>query len=176
MANIDLSRVYEYYHRYINYVTENDLTKAFQKHQTDLISVLKEIPEGKWEYRYEEGKWSVKELVQHVIDSERIFCYRALCFARKDKTALPGFDENTYAEASKADRRSKKDLIEELQIAQQSSAQMFASFDEEQLNESGVANGKAMYVKAIGYILIGHALHHKKILLERYLQPGAISA
>lgn len=175
MANVDLSRVFEYYHRYINLVTEDDLTTAFQKHQTDLISTLTAIPGEKWNYRYAEGKWSIKELVQHVIDAERIFCYRALCFARKDKTPLPGFDENTYAAASKADQRTKEELIEELKTAQRSSAQMFASFDEEQLNEDGVANGKPVYVKALSFIIIGHALHHRNILLERYLQDKTIT-
>ena len=176
MANVDLSRVPEYYYKYINLVNENDLDQAFQKHQTDLIATLSEVPADKWDYSYAEGKWTIKEVVQHIIDGERIFCYRALCFARKDKTALPGFDENTYAAASKADKRSKDDLIEELQATQTSSAQLFRSFDEEQLNESGVANGKSVYVKAIGYIIVGHALHHKNILLERYLQEKTIPA
>lgn len=176
MANVDLSRVPEYYHKYINLVNENDLGQAFQKYQTDLIAALSQIPAGKWDYRYAEGKWTVKEVVQHIIDAERIFCYRALCFARKDKTSLPGFDENTYAAASKADKRTKEDLIDELQSVQRSSAQLFRSFDEEQLNETGIANGKSIYVKAIGYIIVGHALHHKNILLERYLQQKTIPA
>src|SRR5215211_4555216 len=118
MANIDLSRVPQFYHRYISYVDENDLTKALQKHQYDFRSFLDTIPEEKWSFRYAEGKWSIKELVQHTIDAERIFCYRALCFARKDKTELPGFDENLYAQTSKADKRTKKDLIEELSLVQ----------------------------------------------------------
>jgi uncharacterized damage-inducible protein DinB len=174
MANVDLSRVPEYYYKYINLVNENDLDQAFQKHQTDLIATLPEVPADKWDYSYAEGKWTIKEVVQHIIDGERIFCYRALCFARKDKTSLPGFDENTYAAASKANKRTKEYLIEELQTAQKSSAQLFHSFDEEQLNESGVANGKSVYVKGIGYIIVGHALHHKNILLERYLQEKTI--
>ena len=176
MANVDLSRVPEYYYKYINLVNENDLDQAFQKHQTDLIATLSEVPADKWDYSYAEGKWTIKEVVQHIIDGERIFCYRALCFARKDKTSLPGFDENTYAAASKSDKRTKEDLIEELQTAQKSSARLFHSFDEEQLNESGVANDKSVYVKGIGYIIIGHALHHKNILLERYLQEKTIPA
>lgn len=173
MTNVDLSRVPEFYHGYINYVAESDLKKAFQKHQADLISTLSQIDSTQWNFRYAPGKWSVKEVVQHVIDAERIFCYRALCIARKEKSSLPGFDENTYANASKADNRTKEDLLEELSIVQKSSAQLFNSFDEEQLNESGIANGKSIYVKAIGYILIGHALHHQKIILEKYLHEKA---
>jgi|SRR5579875_3035545 len=170
MANVDLSRVPEYYHQYIKLAMDDDLKTAFQKHQTGLVSLLQNIPEEKWNYRYAEGKWSVKEVVQHIIDGERIFAYRALVFARKDKTPLPSFDENNYANASKADERNSHDMIEELKTVQKSSAQLFNSFDEEQLDESGIASNKSNYVKGIGYILVGHALHHKKILEERYLR------
>lgn len=176
MANVDLSRVPEFYHGYINLVAENDLQQAFQHHQATVLSALKNIPAEKWDYRYAGGKWSIKEVVQHMIDAERIFCYRALRFARKDETPLPGFEENDYAKVAKADRRTKEDLLEELSTVQKSSALLFASFDEEQLNESGISNGKSIYVKAIGYIVIGHALHHKNILLERYLNEKAIPA
>lgn len=169
MANVDLSRVPEYFHRYINLAIADDMQTAFKKHQTELVSFLKEIPKKKWGYRYAEGKWSIKEVVQHIIDAERVFTYRALCFARKDQTPLPSFDENLFAVNSKADIRTKKDLIKELKTVQESSAQLFNSFDEEQLNQSGLASGKPTYVKGVAYILLGHALHHKKILEERYL-------
>lgn len=169
MANVDLSRVPEYYHKYINLAIDDDLQTAFKKHQTDLVTFLKKVPKKKWSYRYGEGKWSVKEVVQHIIDAERVFDYRALCFARKDQTPLPSFDENVFAASSKADERSKKDLLKELKTVQESSAQMFESFDDEQLNQSGVASGNSTYVKGIAYIVLGHALHHKKILKERYL-------
>jgi uncharacterized damage-inducible protein DinB len=169
MSNVDLSRVPEYYHQYINLAIADNLKTAFEKHQTELVSFLKDIPKKKWNYRYAEGKWSVKEVVQHIIDAERVFVYRALCFARKDQTPLPSFDENIFAANSKADKRSKKDLIKELKTLQQSSAQLFNSLDEEQLEQPGVASGKPTYVKGIAYIVLGHALHHKKILEEKYL-------
>ena len=170
MSNVDLSRVFEYYHKYINLAINDDLKAALEKHQIELSSFLKDIPKKKWNYRYAEGKWSIKEVVQHIIDAERIFTYRALCFARKDQTPLPSFDENTFAANSKADDRSKKDLLKELKIVQSSSAQMFDSFDDEQLNQSGIASEKPTYVKGIAYIVFGHALHHKDILEERYLK------
>lgn len=170
MSNVDLSRVYSYFHRYINLVTEDDLEKAFEKHQGDLVSFLKNIPKEKWNYRYAEGKWSIKEVVQHIIDAERVFSYRALCFARKDQTPLPSFDENIFAANAKADGRTKKDLIKELKVVQESSALLFTSFDEEQLEQPGIASNNPTYVKGIAYILLGHALHHKKILEERYLK------
>ena len=90
-----------------------------------LAGVLQNLPKEKWDYKYAEGKWSVKELVQHIIDAERIFCYRALTFARKDSTALPGFDEDNYALASKAAQRTAIDLIEELKTVQKSSALLY---------------------------------------------------
>jgi uncharacterized damage-inducible protein DinB len=169
MSNVDLSRVPEYYHKYINLAIDDDLKTAFEKHQTALVSFLKDIPKKKWNYRYADGKWSVKEVVQHIMDAERVFVYRALCFARKDQTPLPSFDENIFAANSKADERTKKDLIKELKTVQQSSAQLFNSLDEEQLELAGVASGKPTYVKGIAYIVLGHALHHKKILEEKYL-------
>lgn len=172
---VDLSRVPAFYHTYINQVKDTDLTTAFAGHQETLINQLKEVPEEMWGYRYAEGKWSIKELVQHIIDAERIFCYRALCIARKDKTNLPSFEESSYAEASEADRRSKQDLLNELNILQRSSALLFASFSDEQLNESGIVNGKSIYVEGIGFIIVGHVLHHLNILNERYLikKPSA---
>lgn len=170
MANVDLSRVPEYYHRYINLVINDDLSTAFEKHQKELISFLKDIPKKKWNYRYAEGKWTIKEVVQHIIDAERVFAYRGLCFARKDQTPLPGFDENIFAANSKANERTKKDLVKELKTVQESSAQLFNSFDEEQLDQTGIASGKSTYVKGIAYILLGHALHHRNVLEERYLK------
>ena len=172
MSKPDLSRVPHFYHNYIGYVIEDDLKNAFSQNQQNLIDLLQSIPGERWDYSYAEGKWSIKELVQHLIDAERIFCYRALCFARKDNVALPGFDENIYAMNSKANQRSKENLIQEMQVVQQSTAAMFNNFDEEQLQSSGIANNNSIYVSAIGFIITGHALHHKIILEERYLQKN----
>ncbi|MGZ3939755.1 MAG: DinB family protein, partial [Flavisolibacter sp.] len=97
MTNVDLSRIPEYYHKYVNLVIHDDIDTAFDKHQEELVSFLKGVPKKKWNYRYAEGKWSIKEVVQHIIDAERVFAYRALCFARKDQTPLPSFDENLFA-------------------------------------------------------------------------------
>ncbi len=173
MPKPDLSRVPAFYHKYIDYVMQDDLENAFTQTQKNLIDLLASVPDEKWDYSYAEGKWSIKELVQHLIDAERIFCYRALCFARKDNVALPGFEENNYAKNSKANQRSKESLLQEFQFVQQSSAAMFNSFDKEQLEASGIANNNSIYVSAIGFIINGHALHHKKILEERYLQKSS---
>ncbi len=169
MNNVDLLRVPSFYHNYIKQVAEADMTKAFQQHLVELRALLINIPAEKWAYRYAGGKWSIKEMVQHIIDADRIFCYRALRFARKDKTELPGFDEESFAAASNADTRTKEDLIDELSTVQKSAALLFSSFNEDQLNQTGTANGSEVYVAAIGFIIIGHTLHHKSILLQRYL-------
>ena len=142
---------------------------AFKLHQTDLLSLLESIDADKWEHRYAKDKWSIKELVQHVIDTERVFAYRALCIARKEKQSLPAFEEKNYAAASKAYKRKPHDLMEELGLVQKTTAKLFEPFDDEQLNQIGVANNKSVSVKALGYIIIGHAIHHKHLLEEKYL-------
>lgn len=120
-------------------------------------------------YRYAEGKWTIKEVLQHIIDAERVFAYRALCIARKDATPLPGFDENVYAENCKAEQRKWKDMINEFIAVRLSSESLFASFDDEQSETSGTASGKSIYVAAIGFIIAGHAIHHSKVVKEKYL-------
>lgn len=170
MAPIDYSRVPVFYHNYLNQVTAQTLEEGFRLHCSDLVNLLKGLSPDKWEYRYSPEKWSVKELVQHIIDAERIFCYRSLRFSRKDSTPLSGFDENLYTQNAKATRRTPESFIEELEAVQRASALFFLSLDDEQLEESGIANGNSIYVKAIGFIVLGHTLHHKRILLERYLK------
>ncbi|MBL7744311.1 MAG: DinB family protein [Chitinophagaceae bacterium] len=165
----DLSRVPQFYHNYINHVPQDELMEAFQVQSPVLFHFLENIPAAKYDYRYSEGKWTIKEVLQHLIDAERIFTYRALCFARKDKTYLPGFDENSYADHAKADKRSWNTMIEEFKALRRASEYLFASFDSEQLDETGTSNTNSIYVRGIGYIVIGHALHHIKVIKERYL-------
>ncbi len=165
----DLSRVGNFYHNYINLVTEDELTEAFEKESASLVRFLDTIPADKYDYRYAEGKWTIKEVLQHIIDAERIFSYRALRFARKDATPLPGFDENLFAAAAKADTRSWDKLVEEFKVVRRSSELLFNSFDEEQFQSNGISSNSPNYVLGLGFILIGHAMHHQKIIKERYL-------
>lgn len=171
----DLSRVANWFHNYINLVTEDELAEAFEKQSASFIRFLDTIPNDKYDYRYGDGKWTIKEVLQHIIDAERIFAYRALRFARKDKTPLPGFDENAYAESSKAASRSWDKLVEEFKVVRRSSELLFQSFDEDQLQADGISSNAPNYVLGLGFILIGHALHHQKILKERYLQAPVTS-
>jgi len=171
MARPDLTRVPEYYHKYIDQVKEDDLAKAFKKQTRSFLKFLDEIPKKKRDYRYAEDKWTVKEVLQHIIDAERVFAYRALCFARKDTTPLPSFDENNYAASAKVGNRKWKELVDEFATVRRSTEILFNSFDEEQLDSTGTASGKSVYVMGIGYIIAGHGNHHVNIIKERYLTP-----
>lgn len=168
MAAPQLDKIPAFYHKYVKLVTEDNLQQAMAQHASDTVSFLSGIPEDKWNHRYAADKWDVKEVVQHMLDTERIFCYRALTFARRDTVVLPGFDEVKYAAAANADRRKKEDLVEELNLVQRATEKFFASFDDDQLAAVGIANGNMLYVEAIGYIIIGHNRHHINVLKERY--------
>jgi uncharacterized damage-inducible protein DinB len=169
MPKPDLKKVPAHLHDEINLVEQDNVKEAFTKHP-DSVDFLKNIPEEKWGYRYAENKWSIKGVVQHIIDAERIFCNRALVIARKDTTTLlQSFEEADYGATSKADNRTKDELINELKAVQQSSCKLFESFDNEQLQTTGTVNNYSIDVNAIGFVVIGHTLHHLKILRERYL-------
>lgn len=170
MPSVDLNRVPSFCHNYIRQVEKDDLRDAFNFHPPAVTAFLQDIPEERWGYRYAEGKWTIAELVLHMIDAERIFSYRALRIARKDQTPLPGFEENDYVTHSKASFRTKESLINELQAVQQSSRLLFESFDDEQLESSGTTSGASTYVRGIGFTLIGHSVHHQNIIRERYLE------
>ena len=127
------------------------------------------IPSEKGTHRYEEGKWSINQIIAHIIDTERVFCYRALSFARGETASLPGYDHNSYAWNSRADLRSLDSLRKELEVVRQSSLALFNSFDNDQLTSSGVANENPISVRSIGFIIVGHEIHHSGVISERYL-------
>jgi hypothetical protein len=158
-----------YFDNYISYVTEDDLRDAFKNQHEVIETFFDSIPEDKAGYAYAPGKWTLKELLQHIIDTERIFNYRSLAFARKETASLPGFDEDSYAENSFANERTWKSLIEELKTVRRSTEMLFASFNTDMLNHSGLANNNPMSVNAMGFTTIGHVYHHKRIIMERYL-------
>lgn len=169
MAKPSLESIPAFYHKYVQLIEEENVADAIANNTDNLRSLLQTIPNEKWDYRYGEGKWSIKEMIQHMIDAERIFCYRALCIARGEAQSLPGFDENAYADASKAAARSRQELESEFEAVRKATLLLFQSFDEEQLSKTGVANKNPITVNGIGYIIAGHATHHLNILKERYL-------
>ena len=159
----------EFFESYIYLVKEDDLIEAF-KAQTDIVNIFFiEIEEEKSCLNYAPGKWTLKELLQHIIDTERIFMYRALCIARNEKQSLPGFDENEYAKNSNANERAWKDLCDEYIYLRKSCLHLFKSFTPEMLQISGLSSDKPITPLALGYALVGHLQHHINIINERYL-------
>lgn len=160
----------DYFYKYIRLVENENLNDALKKQLDDAAQFFNSIPQEKYLYKYAEGKWSVKEVLQHIIDTERVFSYRSFVFARKDPNTFPSFDENEYAKNSNADNRKWEDLISEFIAVRNSTAYLFKSFSEEQLMQAGKASNYEMSVKALGYTIAGHVVHHINILKERYLQ------
>lgn len=163
----------EYSQFYANYVAlvsdEYSLLEELEISVHRLVKFVREIPMDKFDYRYAEGKWTIKDILQHLVDAERVFAYRALCFARNDKTELPGFEEDDYVIEANANKRSIQDLLTELLIVRQSSLALFKSFNDEQLMRIGKASNNPMSVRALGFIIIGHQNHHQRVFEERYL-------
>jgi len=158
-----------FYKPYIQALDNVELIEELEICIHEFIKFVQNIPFDKFDFQYEKGKWTIKEIIQHLIDSERIFSYRALRISRNDKTPLPGFDENEYVENSNGKIRSLQSLLTELAVVRQSTLSLFNSFSQEQLHKIGIASDNEVSVGAIGFIIIGHQKHHQKIFFERYL-------
>lgn len=158
-----------YMGNYIATVGDVDLFEELEISLHRFIRFVREIPMDKFDYRYAPGKWTIKEIIQHLIDCERVFAYRALAIARDNTSDLPGFDENRYAENSSGNNRHLNALLTEMSEVRQSTLTLFKSFSKESLENIGLANGNPVSVRAIGLAIIGHGNHHQKIFEERYL-------
>ena len=134
-----------------------------------MVSFISNISSEKLEYRYAEGKWTIKDILLHLIDAERIFAYRALRIGRGDKTPLAGFEENGYVINANANSRLVESLLNEFQLVRKSTLEMFENFSEEQLAYLGTSSDNIISVRAIGFIISGHQNHHLKVIVERYL-------
>ncbi|UFH45725.1 DinB family protein [Flavobacterium galactosidilyticum] len=159
----------EYFFPYISVLGDVTLIEELEISLHEFIRFVQNIPMDKFDYRYAEDKWTIKEIIQHVIDTERIFAYRALRISRNDQTPLPGFDENEYSNNTEANKRGLQDLLTELSAVRHSNIFLFKSFSEEQLQRTGIASNAGISVRAIGFIMIGHQKHHQNIFEERYL-------
>lgn len=166
---VDLSKVPPYSRPYFETVGDQNPIELMRKNGIDFLTFYQSIPADKWNFAYAEGKWTIKEVLAHVIDSERVFQYRALRFGRNDNTELPGFDQDTFAAAKNSAHRTEESLLEEYQIVRQSSCVLFENFNEEELNRTGKANDFEIMVGWIAYMIVGHEMHHEQILKERYL-------
>ena len=158
-----------YYGTYISKTGDLTLKDGLRISGEKTISFLEQIPKDKLEFRYADGKWTVKEVIQHLMDTERIFAYRALRVARKDKTPLPGFEQDDYIQPSHANKRSLEELINEFKAIKMSTCTLFDSFSEEMLLALGTASNNPISVRAIGFIIMGHEIHHCGVIKERYL-------
>lgn len=154
---------------YLTFVHADTVAEAIEKYSGSILHFFKSIPGEKVGYRYAKGKWDIKEMLQHIIDAERIFAYRALRIARHDNTPLPGFDEKNYADAVNADERSWESLLAEFEAVRKSTDLLLQSFSQDQLKQKGTANDQPNTVEALSFLVYGHILHHINILKERYL-------
>ena len=159
-----------FYENYISQVgTEYNLVEELEVSLHRFIHFVQNIPMDKHEFRYAEGKWTIKQIILHLMDAERIFAYRALRFARNDQTALPGFDENNYAEIAPAENRSIMSLLTEYSAIRHANLLMFKAFSNEELLRIGIASENQLSVRALGFVIVGHQNHHQRIFEERYL-------
>lgn len=170
MDSIKVSEYNPYYKPYVE-ATNKDLgiVEGLKKNLNDLVSFYSNIPKGKHSYAYAEGKWTIKDVLLHTIDTERIFAYRALRIARQDGTPLAGFEQDDYVLHANAEKRSMESLLAEYSAVRQATITLFDSLDKDALILIGEASGFPVSVRAIGYIIIGHENHHLKIINERYL-------
>lgn len=155
---------------YFKYVEgENDLMKSFHAQREVFLTFLKSIPEDKWDYRYEEGKWSIKGVVSHIIDTEILFQYRSLRTSRHDATPMEGFDENAYDKTANLDGRTKDQIIRQFEATRNSSIWLFEGMNDSNLDFVGVGNDQPWSARSGGWLTVGHAIHHMKVIQERYL-------
>lgn len=157
-----------FYGTYVGKVEGNDFLAKLKEQKASTISFLEKLPEEKWDYKYGEDKWSIKELLIHMIDTERIFSYRALRISRNDRTPIEGFEQDDYVPYSQAGQRSAASILAEYEAVRNSTIHLFQNFTDENMNRIGTASGASISVRALGFITTGHEVHHMQILKERY--------
>jgi uncharacterized damage-inducible protein DinB len=157
-----------FYQTYIDQTTENSIHDIITNHSKYILDCIANIPNEKADFAYAPNKWTIKEVLQHMIDTERVFVYRALSFSRKSQNPIHGFDENEYVITSNAQQRSLESLQSEFAALRHATNIFFNTLNETQLHQKGIANNQNITVNALVYITIGHSLHHCKILKERY--------
>lgn len=158
----------EYYSHYINLVSLANGVKALENQIVEIQEFISRIPSEKEDYRYAEGKWTVKEVLGHICDVERIFGYRALCIARGESASLPGFDDNDYVVEANFGQRSMYDLAHEFSLVRESNIALFKGFSSEILDRMGTANNQKMSVRALMFFVAGHEKHHISVLKSKY--------
>ncbi len=158
----------EFYQGYIEQVTGPNVLQTLIKQGQETYALIQQLTPEEAAHRYAEGKWSVKEVIGHLIDTERIMAYRALCISRGETASLPGYDQDEYVEQAHFDERNPQNLSTEYDALRNANISLFNSFNEEQVLRKGTANDTTVSVRAIAYIIAGHERHHLDILEERY--------
>ena len=169
IAKAPLSEVAVFYHRYLQQIPEGDIIPRLQQQAEELKTSLQYLPPEQQDFAYEPGKWTIKELFGHMIDTERIMAYRALCMARGDKQSLPGFEESEYVAHAAFGERALGSLLQEYQWQRQSNLVLFQSFSPETLQRTGMASNYPATVRGLITVIAAHEFHHLQILRERYL-------
>jgi uncharacterized damage-inducible protein DinB len=165
------SDYHPFYQPYIDTLGDVELMDMLGNQLTNFPKFIENIPESHWQSAYSLGKWTIAEVLVHVLDAERVFQYRALRIGRKDQTPLPGFDQDAYVPHSGARQRSKASVIDEYKAIRGSSISLFANFDRDHLNLQGTASNAKVSVGALGFLICGHQKHHRNVIRQRYLQP-----
>lgn len=165
----DVIEYLPYYEKYVSLVPEGDIPRVLSGQIDDTLSLLRSIPEAQGGFRYAAGKWSIKEVLGHMIDSERVFAYRALRFARNDRTPLPGYEQDDYIRNASFDDYPLGELAEEFESVRRASIFLFKHLKADAWMRKGLANDSETSVRALAYIIAGHELHHRGILQDKYL-------
>lgn len=164
------SDIAPFYQKYIELVpTTNDVLDELYQQHLDTVDLVTSLDDETLQSAYAPGKWTILDILVHLMDCERIFCYRALAISRNDKTSLPGFDENSYVENAGANGRKILDIVREFSVLRSSTIELFRSMAANQLSNIGQANGNPVKVSALPWVICGHEIHHRNVIEERYI-------
>ena len=162
----------EHFERYIQWISDTDVLATLERQRQSTAELLEGLSEEQGTYRYASGKWSVKDLIGHVIDTERVFSYRAMRFARNDATALPGFDQDAYSAHANYASLPLKDIAGEFDTVRRSTLYLFRHLSPDAWDRRGVSNKNELSVRAAAFVIAGHAQHHVEILKSKYLRQS----
>lgn len=169
MYKPELEEFAPYYATYIDLIENKPIADLMEEHLEENIAFFSEIEDENWNYTYREGKWTIKQVLAHIVDTEWIFNARAKRFSRGDLTPLPGYDQDLYISKVNYTNYKPEELLDEFYFVRKASIQIFSNLTDKQLQVVGNADGKDLSVRAIGFILLGHPLHHIKIIKQKYL-------
>ncbi|TYS86137.1 DinB family protein [Rossellomorea aquimaris] len=158
-----------YYKEYVNNVPDGERLHILDDQQKETMNLLRDLSEEMAQYQYAQGKWTIKEVIGHITDTERIMCYRLLCIARGEQEMLPGYNDDEYVRRGQFNRFSLSDLLHHQALVRQHTILLLSSMDDEALRRRGNANGSEVTARALGYIIAGHEIHHRRLIKDRYL-------